>query len=593
MKKDFKTLQELILFQAQKYNNQKALNFKKDGVWRSFSNQEFLENALYFAYGLIAIGFEKGQKVAIYSYQNPIWLIVDFGIILAGGISVPIFHNISKENLLFQLEEGEVKYVFADFEEEFSKKNHFDKLKCLENEMPKNVEKIISYGFEDEKSMSYEDLIALGRDEFNMKFGDFICDDALFTNLDLPICAKNDLATIIYTSGSTGRPKGVCLSHENLVSQIHDTADFFPLNSSDKALSFLPLAHVFERMVMMYYISCGIEVYFVCDVSKLSKYLSEVKPTLMTVVPRVLEKVFAKIKEGSQNGGFFKRILADMAFKKALRGEGNCFFDSLVYKKYRQALGGKMRMVICGGAALSQDLERFFNEVGVQIYCGYGLTETSPVLSANCPKNYRFGTVGKAFNSVELKISDDGELLARGKNIMIGYYKNLQKTDEVIVDGWFKTGDLAEIDNSGFVKITGRKKELLKTANAKYVRPIPIEQKLMQEIGFLLGALVIAEGKNFVSALLFPDFEILEKFKEKLDFKASNQEFLTSAKLNEFLQEKVDFVNSNLDRSEQIFKFAIIEEEISIENGAITPSMKLKRNILEDRFSDVISGFYQ
>lgn len=592
MKKDFKTLQELMFFQAQKYHNKKALNFKENGVWRSFSNREFFENALYFAYGLIAVGLEKGQKVAIYSYQNPIWLIVDFGVILAGGVSVPIFDNISKENLLFQLEESGAKYVFADCNDNFIAKNHFDKIECLEKEMPKNVEKVISYGFETEKSMSYEDLIALGRDEFNMKFGDFICDEALFMNLDLPVSLSDDLATIIYTSGSTGRPKGVCLSNGNLVSQIHDTSAFFPLSCDDKVLSFLPLAHVFERMVMMYYISCGVQVYFVDEIKHLPDYLNEVKPTLMTVVPRVLEKIFAKIKEGSQNGGFFKKLLAGKAFEKALVEKGNCFFDLLVYKKYRQALGGKMRMIICGGAALSTDLERFFNNVGVQIYCGYGLTETSPVLSANCPKNYRFGTVGKAFDSVELKIADDCELLARGKNIMLGYYKNQAKTDEVIVDGWFKTGDLAEIDKDGFVKITGRKKELMKTANGKFVRPIPIEQKLMQEIGFLLGALIIAEGRAFVSALLFPDFEILPKFKNKFNFDASCKEFLSSKELKDFVQKKIDFVNSSLDRSEQIFKFAIIDEEISIENGAITPSMKLKRVVLEERFGVVIEGMY-
>lgn len=613
MENKFKTLSQLLIFQAQN-RNKFALNFKENGKWRNFSSLDFLKNSLYFACGLQGIGFEKNQKLAIYSYQNPIWLIVDFGVILAGGVSVPIFHNISKENLLFEIKEANCSYVFADNPNHFWQKNHFNKVEILQNQLPQNVKKVISYDFEIENGISYDEIIEIGRKKVlkNLAIAEFlkklenddfsyfspenifkIFQEFLFHN-------EKDLTTIIYTSGSTGTPKGVELSHENLVSQIYDAGDFFPLDkNSDKVLSFLPLAHIFERMVMMFYISRGVSIYFVDDVKNLGAYLQEVKPTLMTVVPRVLEKVYAKIKQKSQNANFLKKFLALKALQKALKKDVeksnflDKIYDILVYKKYRAALGGNMKMMICGGAALSCDMERFYRNININLFCGYGLTETSPVLAVNYHQNYRFQTVGKIFNSVQIKIADDGEILAKGKNIMIGYHKNHEKTQEVIIDGWLHTGDLGAIDKDGFLKITGRKKELFKTANGKYVRPIPIEQKLVQEIGFLIGALIIAENRNFVSTLLFVDFELLAIFKKKFGFDCDDLEFLQSEFLKKFVQEKIDEINEILDRSEQLFKFKIIEDEISIEGGEITPSMKLKRTFLEKKYQNFIDKFYE
>ncbi len=576
---NFSTLNQLIAFQAAKFNNPLAFNFKENDKWISFSNQEFLQKAFHFACGLREIGFAQGDALAIFSYQNPIWLIADFGAILAGGISVPIFHNISQDNLNYQLEDSGAKYIFTDSHE-------------ISNLLENKNAKIISYNFENAASISFKSLVALG------------CKAVAEKKYDLNSFLKNksehNLATIIYTSGSTGRPKGVELTHANLVSQIKGTAQFFPLDSnSDKALSFLPLAHIFERMVMMFYIMQGIEIYFVNDIKNLGGFLREVRPTLMTSVPRMLEKVFAKIKDGIDNGGFFKKFIGQKALQSALikhpsDNKNLCdkIFDRLVYKKFREALGCNMRMIICGGAALSQDMERFYKNIGVNLYCGYGLTESSPVLTANCPAAYKFSTIGKAFPSVQLKIADDGELLARGPNIMQGYHNKPEKTRETIIDGWLLTGDLAQIDADGFVKIIGRKKELFKTANAKYVRPVPIEQKLVQELQFLMGAIIIAEGRKFTSALLFPDFELLKKFKAKFNFLGDDLNFLKSAALQNAAQSIISKVNENLDHAEQIQKFAIISAEISIESGEITPSMKLKRNVLEEKFKDVIEGFY-
>lgn len=581
--KDFSTLAELISFQATKFNNPRAFNFKENDQIKSFSNQEFFTKIFHFACGLKEIGLQKNQTVAIISYQNPIWLIADLGAILAGATTVPIFQDISQDNLLYEIADAQVQYAFTD-NKEF--------LRVAQN---KNLSlKIITYGLGENLSdlTTFENLLALGKQAAEAKKYDL---ESLLQNIN-----PQDLATIIYTSGSTGRPKGVELTHKNLVSQIKSTAEVFPLSADDVALSFLPLAHIFERMVMMFYITQGISIYFADNVKNVGNLLREFHPTLMTSVPRMLEKVFARIEDGINSANFLRKLLGQKALQRALEKDVESpktfcdkIFDHLVYKKFCLALGGKMQMMICGGAALSQDLERFYRNIGINLFCGYGMTESSPVLAVNCKKYYRFGSVGKAFPAVELKIATDGELLARGPNIMRGYHNQPQKTAEVIENGWLKTGDLAAIDSEGFVKITGRKKEIVKTANGKYVSPVPIEQKLVQKLGFLLGAIVIAESKRFVSVLLFPDFEILKKFKEKFKFSGSDEDFLKSPDLQNFVQENITVVNQKLDHWEQVQKFTIIRDQISIASGEITPSMKLKRNVLEEKYRDVVEGFYR
>jgi long-chain acyl-CoA synthetase len=580
--KNFSTLCELVSIQASTFNNPRVLNFKRNSAeFISFSNQDFAKNVFHFACGLREIGLEKNQTFANISYQNPIWLIADLGAILAGATTVPIFSNISQENLFFEISDAKVGYVFTDNLESFS---------LLKKEKPEL--KIITYGLGEACGISFESLLELGKKAALEKKYDF---DSLSNEVK-----PQDLATIIYTSGSTGRPKGVELTHQNLVSQIKATAEFFPLQQSDIVLSFLPLAHIFERMVMMFYLTQGASIYFVDDIKNLGNFLREVHPTLMTSVPRMLEKVFIRIKDGTNQANFIKKYLGTKALQRAIYKDPQdaknfCdkIYDALIYKKFRAALGGRMRMVICGGAALSLDLQRFYQNIGVNLFCGYGLTETSPVISANCPKAHKFGTVGKSYPQVEIKISADGELLVRGPNVMRGYFNDAKKTAESLENGWFKTGDIAEIDAEGFLKITGRKKEIFKNANGKFVSPILIEQKLVQEIGFLIGAIAIAEGRQFTSALLFPDFEFLEKTKKKFNFSGSDEEFLATKILQNHVAQKVEKINKNLDHWEKIQKFKIIANPISIESGDITPSMKLKRKTLEEKFKNEIENFYQ
>ncbi len=574
---EFSTIPELLLFQSRKFNNPQTLNLKGS---TSVSNQEFFVKTFHLACGLKKIGLTKGQAFGNLSYQNPTWLIVDFGAILAGAITVPIFHNIAKDNLLYEINDASIQYFFTDDEEVFD---------AVKNYNPSI--KLITAGFLREDSFNFDELITLGKkvsEEENTTVESF-----------LKNTREEDLATIIYTSGSTGRPKGVELTHLNLISQIKATAKLIPLQTSAIALSFLPLAHIFERMVVMFYISQGISIHFADDVKNIGNLLRELRPTLITTVPRVLEKVFAKINSGIEEKNLIGKFLGKKALQRALKKDverrGNFYdrlLDLLIYKKFRNALGGKIQMIICGGASLSEDLERFYHNIGVSTFCGYGLTETSPVLAVNYNKYHKLGTVGKAFPGVELKIAADSELLARGPNIMRGYHNQPEKTSESFADGWFKTGDLASIDEDGFVKIIGRKKELFKTANGKYVSPIPIEQKLVQEFEFLIGAIVIAEARKFTSAILFPDFENLKIIKEKLKFLGGDQAFLESKNLCDFAQKKIDLLNKNLDHCEQIQKFYIATRAISIESGDVTPSMKLKRGILEEKFKNIIEKFY-
>lgn len=588
--KNFSTLTELLLFQAAKYHNPQALGFKREDKWEFFSNQEFLEKSFHFACALKEMGLKEKQTVAIFAYQNPLWLIADFGTILAGGISVPIFHDISKENLLFEIEDSNSQFIFSD-----------DKniLQILKGKEVKIIANFIAAKKPGEPYFIYFDEA--------IKKGRRAAQEKKYNLQNLAQLAKeDDLATIIYTSGSTGKPKGVELTHANLVSQIKATKEFFPLNAKrDHALSFLPLAHIFERMVTMFYITQGVKISFIDNPKNLGKYLRELNPTLMTTVPRMLEKIFTRIKENVENSDSISRFIASKAVERAINKPVDVkpsfieeildsIYDNLVYNKFRAALGSRMRMIICGGSALSHEIEKFYYNIKVNLYCGYGMTESSPVIAANCPTQNKFGTVGKAFPQVELKIAQDGELLARGPGIMRGYHNQQQKTKQTIIDGWLHTGDQASIDDEGFVTLTGRKKELFKTANGKYVSPIPIEQKLTQELGFLIGAIIIAEGRKFTSALLFPDFENLEKIKIKLNFNSKNdEEFLRSKNLYDYVESTIASINADLDHAQQIQKFCIITHAISVASGEITPSMKLKRNLLEDKFSEEIDDLYK
>ena len=585
-KSDFSTLIELISFVEKSYQNPKAFGFLENGKWTYISSLEFTQKIKFLALGLKEIGLEKNDGFGVISYSNPIWLIIDFAAIAAGGISVPIFSNIAIQNLLFEVENADVEFIFCDNSENLNNiKNSGRKFK-----------KIITYGFKTKEQdvISFSDLLEIGKKIDN-------ADSDAYSKLTKNI-TEDDLASIIYTSGSTGVPKGVEITHKNLVSQIKGATEFFPLYAeSDLALSFLPLAHIFERMVVSYYISTGISIYFADDIKNVGNIIREIRPTLMTVVPRMLEKVYKKMRSGVDDGGFIKKLIGNAAFDFALRANINNYalkllrkiFDLLVYKKLRIALGGRFRMMICGGAALSPDMEKFYKNIGITVYIGYGATESSPVIAANNYKYNKLGTVGKPFPDIEIKLNSKGELMARGPNIMRGYHKDEARTKEVIdEEGWLNTEDLAIIDDENYIKIIGRSKELFKTSGGKYISPIPMEQALLNNCDFLSAAAIIAEGKKFVSCLLFPDFEIVEKYKNKFSIK-SDEDFINSESVNKKIVKLINFVNANLNKWEQIQKYYLVKDKISVETEELTPSMKLRRPVIEEKYKNVIDGFYK
>ncbi|MFT5704001.1 MAG: long-chain acyl-CoA synthetase, partial [Rickettsiales bacterium] len=478
---NFSNLASLIDFLDQKYQNPKAFSSVKNGQSTNISTENFTKNIRHLTLSLNDLGIKKNDGFAIIAKPSHFWLQIDLAAIANGAFSVPIFPNISSENLLFEIKNSGAKFVFCD---------SMENLQIIHDSGAK-FQKIIILDFETkgENIIKFEDLLKNGAELFQKS-------PNLFNQLTNQI-NENDLATIIYTSGSTGVPKGVEITHKNLISQINSTAKCFPLNKNeDVALSFLPLAHIFERMVVLFYVSQGISIHFADDVKNVGALLKEINPSLMTAVPRMLEKVFAKMQNGVNEASFIKKLIGKIAFHYAPKFAQNDFSKSplrcaprnedvvnseseldmtslreaftrhrnpkktllykilnrLVYKKLRAALGSKMRMIICGGAALSPDLEKFFLGIGINIYVGYGLTESSPVIAANFKNNHKLGSVGKAFPNVEVKLGEDNELLAKGANIMRGYHKEPFKTaQEIDENGWLKTGDLAQIDADGFI----------------------------------------------------------------------------------------------------------------------------------------------
>jgi long-chain acyl-CoA synthetase len=576
----------MIRFVFNTYRNSHAFNYRVDNQWQHMSTEVFLEKVRRMALGLKALGLEKGQTVGLLAKPSPFWLIADLAIGIAGGISVPMFTHISDEHFLFQLSDADIKMLFVIDQEHWP----------LVDENQQHLQKIITRNVaaEGERIINWSACMA-GGDALSEE------DPELYANLANSV-SEQDIATIIYTSGSTGIPKGVQLTHENFVSQLLASRVRFPLDArKDRGLSVLPLAHVFERSLMYFYISAGITVYFCDDIKNVGWFYQTVHPTISAVVPRLLEKVYAAMEAKVEKAPAMKKRLAKWAFDLANNPNTSPWLeaqrklaDKLVYKKLRLALGGRFRAFIAGGASLPEKLCRFYWRIGCPVYQGYGLTETSPVLACNFPGHNRCGTVGLPFPGVEVRIGQGGEVLGRGPNIMKGYHGRPEATAKVLDSaGWFHTGDVGSIDQDGFLRITGRLKEIFKTSQGKMVSPVPIEQSLSKH-PLVDVAMIVAEGRPFVSALLFPDLEHLELLKQNNGSATfTDQELLDSPQVRRQMNELLESVNSSLNRWEQVRKFRWITEPLSIMGGELTPTLKIRRQVIEEKHSKYIEGMYE
>lgn len=577
-------------YQLEKYNLKDALVTKYDGQWIKTSTQEYLDKANSISRGLLRLGVNKNDKIAIISSNNRTeWHITDIGVLQTGAQTVPMYPTISAEDYEYILNHSESKYVFVSDDEVY------EKLKSVKANVP-TLKEVYSYN-DIAGCRSWKEILELGADKENQDVVEDRKNNVLTT----------DLATIIYTSGTTGRPKGVMLTHQNIVSDVLMSAPRVPLRAGDtRALSFLPICHIFERMLTYLYQYYGISIYFAESIEKISDNLKEVKPHVMSVVPRLLEKVYDKIyAKGADLTGIKKALFfwaLDLGMDYKPYKQNGAFYEfklkiarKLIFSKWQEGLGGELELLVSGSAALQSRLTKVFCAANIPVMEGYGLTETSPVISVNDMRNggFRVGTVGKVLDGVEVKIAEDGEILCKGPNVMMGYYKDETQTAEVLKDGYFHTGDIGEIDSDGFLKITDRKKEMFKTSGGKYVAPQILENTFKQS-RFIEQIMVIGDGEKMPAAFIQPNFEFVREWATRHNNSsfASNEELCNSKMVIDRIQEEIDQCNEKFGNWEKVKRFELTPDVWSIVDGHLTPTMKLKRKIIKEKYNDLYQKIY-
>ena len=579
--------------QLKNFPKQDMLNAKENGQWKAYSTQDVAGIADQLSAGLLAKGVsgnnftpEGSDKIAIISNNRPEWIFTDLAVQQIGAILIPMYPTTSTQELQYILNESEAKYIFVSSEELLTK------IQSLKSDYLKGI-----YTFDKiEGATHYSELLNLASDQ--------LLQQVEITKREIP---NTHIATIIYTSGTTGTPKGVMLSHSNIVSNVFfSKASFpFPDQPQTKVLSFLPLNHIFEKMVSYIYLFSGISIYYAESLETIADNLREIKPDGFTTVPRLLEKVYEKIMaKGNELSGIKKSLFAwsvALGLKYDNRTPPGGLYSlklsiarKLVFSKWREALGGNISFIITGGAAASEKLLRIFNAAGIPIYEGYGPTENSPVICVNRKQNNEtfFGTVGPPIDGIEVKLAEDSEILVRGASVMQGYYKHPELTAEVIKDGWLHTGDIGTIIEDRFYKITDRKKELFKTSGGKYVAPQPIENK-MKESKFIEQIIVLGSERKFVSALIIPSFTAVRDWMKENGIKdMSNAEIVKDPKVHDLFRSVIDHHNVNFNHVEQIKKFALLAAEWSVDGGEMTPKMSLKRKVIMEKYKNNIEDIY-
>lgn len=570
------------------FNHTDVLASKKDGKWVTYAIDDIIAKVNAISYELMALGIKRGDRVSIMSTNCPEWNWVDLGVAQLGAVSVPIYPTVSEHDLAYILNDAEVKVAFVADAELLAKTKTARSLKGLSFE-------IFSF-LPTEEQYSFDKFLERGASKQNPQ----ALEDA-----------KNavdamDLLTLIYTSGTTGDPKGVMLSHHNLMSNVMASKVVCPIDQRHRALSFLPISHIFERMLVYLYLYVGAQIYYAESIEKIADNLKEVKPYVFSTVPRLLEKVYDKIiAKGNDLTGIKRKLFfwaVDLGLKYEYEGKNGAWYEfqlkiarKLIFSKWLEALGNNVGIIVTGAAALQPRLARVFSAAGINVWEGYGLTETSPVV---CVNNFvfgrKFGTVGATIPGVEIKIAEDGEILCKGPNVMMGYYKKPEITAEVIRDGWFHTGDIGVIEEGKYLKITDRKKEIFKTSGGKYIAPQLIENKLKESV-FIEQAMVVGDGQKYAAALLVPSFVNLNDWamKEGLNLSLSNKELIAHPKVLALLQQEVDQCNQTLGSWETIKKFKLLPQEWTIDGLELTPTLKLKRKTISTKYANEIAGLFE
>jgi long-chain acyl-CoA synthetase len=567
-----------------------ALASKQNGVWVKISTQEYIAKANSISRALLRMGIKKDDKIAIISSNNrPEWHIVDIGVLQTGAQTIPIYPTISESDYEYILNHCEASYCFVSDEEVLRKINLIkDKLTHLK----------AIYSFNTiANCKNWNELTVLGEDKSNQ--------EEVETRKNS--IKTEDLATIIYTSGTTGNPKGVMLSHQNIVSNVLGSAPRIPFKAgASRALSFLPICHIFERMVLYLYQYYGVSIYFGESIEKIGENIKEVQPTVITAVPRLIEKVYDKIyAKGAELSGIKRKLFfwaIDLGLRYEPYGANGFWYEfqlkiarKLIFSKWQEGLGGRLEVMVSGSAALQTRLSRIFAAAGIPVMEGYGLTETSPVIAVNDMRNFgfRIGTVGKVIDNVQVKIAEDGEILCKGPNVMIGYYKNETLTNEVITDGYFHTGDIGNMDSDGFLKITDRKKEMFKTSGGKYIAPQLIENTMKQS-RFIEQIMVIGEGQKMPAAFIQPNFDFVIEWAKKnnIEIDKTHQAIATNEKVIARIQQEIDSINPKFGHWEQIKRFELTPDVWSIDGGQLTPTLKLKRKNILEKYQDLYKKIY-
>jgi long-chain acyl-CoA synthetase len=588
------TLVEMYEHAARKHPKPDTLNYKRDGEWRAISSEEMLWRARAIAHGLHGLGIRQGDRVALLSDNCVEWTLSDAGCQFAGVIDVPIYSTLTPAQVAYILKDSGARALFIQTREKF------EQIKPALAACPA-LEHIV---FFDARNVNEQDGITLERLEERFKNGG----QERVDEERPPAVRPDDIATIIYTSGTTGEPKGVMLTHSNLVSNVIDCGEHFTYYDTDIALSVLPLSHVLERLAMYMYVNHGMRVFYAESMEQLGENFREVHPTIFIGVPRLFEKIYQRIKDKAGEGGRAKAALLAwavstgkahaqlalagrkipplLAFKYALASR-------LVFAKWREGLGGRIRFFISGGAALPEEIGHIFAGAGMQIIQGYGLTETSPVISGCTLKENAIGTVGRPIRNVEVRIAADGEIETRGPNVMQGYYNKPEATRAVFTeDGWFKTGDIGKIDDDGFLRITDRKKELFKTSGGKYIAPQHVEQ-LIKASRFVNQVVLVGDRRKFAAALIVPDWEQIRAYVALKGIDAKTPaELCQHPRIIDLFERQIAQHTTELAQYERVKRIALLENEFTIDGGELTPTLKVKRRVIDEKYRDAIDRLY-